>query len=314
MERASWPSLSSFRRHPVVAAMTATLAFGVLAIGWEVHHVSKAVVYLAAMLAGVLTTDLVADLVERRGPSVPRTPAETFPVRRPREETLVILVCALLGLTTFMLVKLLPDPAHITPRRLALPDLALRLIAMAFLFPVVPAIFLLWRRYRPTQLGFSLPRPMAMLLVAVPVQAIVIGAAYAISPGEVTWPEILREASANSAGPAGIAFNVATVALLAAIPEEFFRLIVQTRVGTLFRNQAAAWLGASVLWALMHVPTGYANQPPEVAGFTRWLHPLLGAITIVPIGLLWSYVTWRTRSLYPALLLHATNVWGLQNV
>ena len=35
---------------------------------------------------------------------------------------------------------------------------------------------------------------------------------------------------------------------------------------------------------------------------------------IVPLGLLWGYLTHRTGSFLPSVVLHATNIWGLQNL
>ena len=40
----------------------------------------------------------------------------------------------------------------------------------------------------------------------------------------------------------------------------------------------------------------------------------VGVLDIVPLGLLWGYLTHRTGSLVPAVLLHLTNFWGLQNL
>jgi membrane protease YdiL (CAAX protease family) len=40
----------------------------------------------------------------------------------------------------------------------------------------------------------------------------------------------------------------------------------------------------------------------------------MGVVDIVPLGLLWGYLMHRTRSLLPSTLLHATNIWGLQNL
>ena len=39
----------------------------------------------------------------------------------------------------------------------------------------------------------------------------------------------------------------------------------------------------------------------------------MGAVRIVPLGLMWGYITYRTKSLLPATLVHGLNVWGLQN-
>ena len=93
----------------------------------------------------------------------------------------------------------------------------------------------------------------------------------------------------------------------AALPEEFFRWVWQTRVAACFNNRAAAWLIASVLWATLHAPVEYA-QSHSLAAVATYI------MGIVPIGLLWGYLTMRTQSILPSVLLHCVNLWGLQNL
>ena len=45
----------------------------------------------------------------------------------------------------------------------------------------------------------------------------------------------------------------------------------------------------------------------------QWLNSFIYAIRIIPIGLLWGFLSWRTRSWLPALVAHGFNLWGLQN-
>lgn len=275
---------------------------------------TKAVVYLGVMLACVLVCDVLALALERWRGVVPADQREVFPVRRPRRETLLVLGCAIFGLAAFSITKALPPPDPSQSLAFRLTGFFARLISIALVFPVIPAIVLLIWGFRPRTLGFVLPRPMVGVLVAVVLQAMVIGGAFLVAPGEVTWSLIVRQAGEVSANPILAGMWIAMVGLSAAVPEEFFRLITQTRLGALVRNQAAAWVCASVLWALMHVPGAAANQPAEVECFAKVGRALAGAIMIVPIGLMWSYVAWRLRSLWPAILMHATNVWGLQNL
>jgi membrane protease YdiL (CAAX protease family) len=95
--------------------------------------------------------------------------------------------------------------------------------------------------------------------------------------------------------------------LTAAVPEEFFRFAWQTRVGALRRNRAAGWFIASVAWAILHAPRFWDEGHSAIG-------TLMGVVDIVPLGLLWGYLMHRTRSLLPSTLLHATNIWGLQNL
>jgi membrane protease YdiL (CAAX protease family) len=43
------------------------------------------------------------------------------------------------------------------------------------------------------------------------------------------------------------------------------------------------------------------------------LETALSSIRIIPIGLVWGYLTHRTKSFVPATLVHGANFWGLQN-
>ena len=92
------------------------------------------------------------------------------------------------------------------------------------------------------------------------------------------------------------------------LPEEFVRYLTQTRLGKILTNNAAGWLIASVIWASLHLPSFYANN---TRGF---VYALLGVVTILPLGLLWSFINHRTRSIVPAVLVHGTNLWALQDL
>ena len=91
----------------------------------------------------------------------------------------------------------------------------------------------------------------------------------------------------------------------AALPEETFRFLLQTRLGRAI-NPAAGWLIASYAWAFFHLPMWYAESGDVLASS-------LGCVRIVPLGLMWGYVTHRTGNLWTAWLLHGANLWGLQN-
>jgi hypothetical protein len=62
---------------------------------------------------------------------------------------------------------------------------------------------------------------------------------------------------------------------------------------------------ASSIWAAFHLPVFWV-------GSHSFVHAAIGCVQILPLGLLWGYVSLRTRSFLPAALLHCTNFWGLQ--
>ena len=65
---------------------------------------------------------------------------------------------------------------------------------------------------------------------------------------------------------------------------------------------------ATILWAGMHIPVLHAQSPK-----TPLMLVAISSLHIVPIGLLWGYITLRTKSILPATLVHGLNLWGLQN-
>jgi len=61
------------------------------------------------------------------------------------------------------------------------------------------------------------------------------------------------------------------------------------------------------MWAALHLPHEFGASHSLAGSLTY-------AISIVPLGLLWGYLTMRTQSILPSILLHGTNLWGLQNL
>jgi membrane protease YdiL (CAAX protease family) len=132
-----------------------------------------------------------------------------------------------------------------------------------------------------------------------PVILIIGVTAYLSKPEKILFGAMLEEM--------GIVSMILTGFLVAAIPEELTRVLMQTRIGKVFENYAAGWLIASTIWAFLHFPNFWAQN-------SQCLFPAIeGVLTILPIGLLWGFMTHRTRSILPAVLVHGTNLWGLQN-
>lgn len=281
---ASWfrARAADARRHPFVAAGLVVTAIAVLAIRAADGGAAKAAAYLAAMLACAFATDVVA---RREGP------APEIPVRRPPRETAVLLVLLAIGAGGLVWSKMFPASFGGVAR---LPRLAVMLLALSCLFQALPAAYLLASRYKLRDLAL-VPRG---LYAAPAVLVIVAATAMSADPGGVTLGRILDEMGWTGL----LAFAFFGEPLF----EEFLRMTLQTRVGALLRNRAAGWFLAALPWALLHVPV-WSSQGAGLAGASA------SALCIVPIGLMWSYLTLRTGSLWPALLAHGFNVWGLQN-
>lgn len=270
------------RRHPLVAAGLLITATGTLWHRADQGVGGKAVVYLGAMLAAALLVDVVA---AREGPP-PR-----LPVRRPAQETAVLLTFTSVGAAWIIVAKCVPAAWNELPR---LARIAGNLIGAACLFQIASAAYLLVARYRPADLGVRLRG----LLVAPAVLVLVASAALVADPDHITLPQALAEW-----GWAGLTNHALFGEPLV---EEFLRMALQSRVGVLLGNSAAGWFLAALPWSLLHVPMWYAKSGDLSEAFAA-------ALCIVPIGLLWSYVTVRTGSLVPAVLIHGFNLWGLQN-
>jgi len=137
-------------------------------------------------------------------------------------------------------------------------------------------------------------------LAPVPGVVLCFGATAFISHSGVTWHEVVGEVN-------GRAWLVPIVSfLVAALPEEFLRMIWQTRLGAVLNSPATGWVAASVVWAFLHVP----NFTADSGHCLQWLRI---AFELVPLGLLWGYATHRSQSILPAVCLHGTNFWGLHN-
>jgi len=213
-----------------------------------------------------------------------------FPVRRPeREATLVVgieVLAVVLMILLFVVFRLNTLP--VAWKIASIP-------AMAIIFPIALPLVLLWWKYKPAELGI---RFNAMSWVFLPVLLITAGTAYVVAPDEFTLSKILASE--------GVVGALITGLITAGLSEEFVRMALQTRVGAYLRNPAVGWFLATLVWAFLHAPNWYAQSGDMYEA-------LMGAVRIVPLGLMWGYITYRTKSLLPATLVHGLNVWGLQN-
>jgi membrane protease YdiL (CAAX protease family) len=271
------------RRHPLVAVLVLALAAHAIAMGITRSRMAHEIAYLTALIVSMVLIDL---LVTSRGPA-----AEPFPVHRPILEILILavaFVCALVWLGVRF--------EGTYPPRTPLVRLVLLVLGLGSLFNITVAIAFLALGYSPRALGVRLrglaPVPLIILCFA--------ALTLVFAPTSVTWNQLRAETGSLS--------GLVLVALSAAVPEEFSRALWQTRVAATWRqNRAAGCLVATLLWAVLHLPKAYADSHSLATA-------LNGVVHIVPLGLLWGYATIRTQSFVPAVILHSTNIWGLQNM
>lgn len=276
---------SIVRRYPFAALLVFATFAPVLYYGWIGHRMAQAIGYLSAVWLGAFLTDLVVTLRPRS--------AVGFPIRRPvSREIAVIFACtALAGL--FLAIRFSPLwPNLHGPARVAVGSLVF------FAYPIVLALVCLFVfRYRPSQLGINAHYWYLPLLL----HLLIGGITLVVAPGKPHWRATFAQM--------GFANTLFTGIVCAALSEEFLRMLLQTRLGAAFRNKGLGFFFATFVWAALHLPVTAQGSPQA------FRHLLLGGMwTIMPIGFLWGYLTHRTKSLLPAVLLHGLNLWGLQNM
>jgi membrane protease YdiL (CAAX protease family) len=270
------------RMHRTISAMLGCIVVVLLAASIRHGNTRQCLVYLAAVAISVVAIDAMS--FARQASSAP------IPVRDPRLESLVLVgfgLIALAWLTGRFVFNFRPESGGLR--------LAWIVIGLGAVFSILPALFLFSRHCGPADLGLRFRGVTA----ALPVLAIFAGLTFALSRHTITWSGALAEA--------GSPLGLVQVALLACLPEEFFRFAWQTRIGAWMKNPAVGWLIASIAWAMLHGPVDYSQSHSTVEA-------TLSVIDIVPLGLLWGYLTHRTGSFLPSMLLHGLNFLGLQNL
>jgi hypothetical protein len=271
------------KRHPVASGFVFLYAVIIMLEGFWLGEFTRRAAYLAALIAGTV----ILDCFHPCGPRV----EPPLPVRRPKIELLVAGAFLLVGLA-WLLVHF---QGHFVPASRVMKLLWAALALLSVLNIGLALFELLVMRYRLQDLGIRFRG-----LAPVPLIILCFGATAWASHSGVTWREVVGEVN-------GRVWMVPLVSFfMAALPEEFFRMFWQTRLGTVLKNPATGWLIASVVWSFLHVPN-------FSAGAANCLPALRSAFDMVPLGLFWGYATHRSQGILPAICFHGTNFWGLQN-
>jgi membrane protease YdiL (CAAX protease family) len=267
-------------------AIVLAAALEVLYLERHSHKLMQAVGYLFAVWLCAFITDIVVNIHPK--------PAIGFPIKRSATRE----VCIILGCTLFGLIGLI---IHFNPSVHALrglEKLALFALILFFTYPIALAlIYFFCYRYKPKELGSNLHYWYLPLLIH-PIWGSI---TLAVASQESHWHAYIQQN--------GLIVGVLFTGLItAALPEEFIRLLLQTRLGILFHNKGMGFVVATFIWASLHIPVNFSQNPKE-----GLIYVIVSSWVIVPIGLLWGYLTHRTKSLLPAILVHGLNLWGLQN-
>jgi membrane protease YdiL (CAAX protease family) len=277
--------LNTLRRHPFALFLILATFAVVIYYTWSEGKLLHGIGYLGAVVVGGIITDIAVIL----RPKI----SIGFPIKKPvKQEVVVIFICTFLGVA-FLLVRFFIgwETLNGVVKLMLLP-------LILFTFPVVLAAIYLFRyRYKPRELGVNLncwylPIILHLLWAAVTLS---------VAPESSHWKEAYKEY--------GLLNLLFTGIVTAALSEEFVRMLIQTRTGKLARNFATGFIVATTIWAFMHIPIYFRDHADP-----NLMEGCLGAITIMPIGFFWGYLTYRTKSMIPAILMHGFNLWGLQNV
>lgn len=270
------------KRNPLVSFLLIFIMGEVIFVGNRDKTLIKAIAYLLAMWFCSLVTDMYVIWHKPKH--------DEFLVKQPLKETIYAVTCTLLGIL-FLMFRFVMLDWNNTPGPVKLAILPL----IFFTFPVILFVILLLYKYKLKDMGFRFSN---VIFVAVLVILVTAVTAYIVAPAGFTFRIVYRQAG-------GLTGLLIEGFITAALPEEFTRLILQTRLGALFNSKSIGWFFASFIWACMHIPAFYAqhNNLPRA---------VMGALQIIPLGLLWGYMTFRTKNIFPAILTHGINMWGLQ--
>jgi len=276
--------LNMVKKHSVLSALLAILCIFVLFNFNKEGHLVHGLGYLAAMWVCAFIVDTWMQIFPSKAPEIL--------VKDPKKESFFFALFTLLGVAflviRFMIIKDWTTVNHLV--KLSLIPLLL------FIFPIAIAVYLLIKKYSRKQLGLRFDRS---LFVSLPVAAVTGLTTWLVAPDNIHWKEMIHSE--------GIWAFLYEGFIAVALCEEFWRFVGQTRLGVLLKNAPWALFITVTFWALMHTPKWYYDGNGDLYG------ALCGSVRIIPLGLMWSYMIHRTRSIMPSILVHATNLWGLQN-
>ena len=222
-------------------------------------------------------------------------PKNEVVVKDPKSELKISILFAILGGLFLALNFMLKS--NILPNSL-FTRLPIILGNLLFSMPLGVFIYLLIKKYKLLQLGLY-TKPLSFLLLGAIIWGLTGLFAVIFYENGISWEKGLKEVG----GFVGLIF---TGIISAALFEEFSRFVIQSRFEKLFKTTGINILFATTIWAFMHFPMAY-NQGGEISSTLKY------CLQIIPIGFIWGYLTQRTKSILPSVILHGLNLWGFQN-
>jgi membrane protease YdiL (CAAX protease family) len=271
-------------RQDLVVFLILFSALGIL-IYKSIHQ--QQILQLVAYISAIYGTVFCLELYLTTKPKAYEKP----PIRKPKTELGLILLCIFIQVIILALrFVVFSDWGKVNP----LIRISFIPFVLLFIYPLALAIIFWILGYRPHSLGFRWQGILGGIIGIT-----FLGIASAIfAPQKMQFWAMYQEV--------GILGMLFLGFITAALSEEFVRYLMQSRMEEVWGNFAWSWLITGTLWALLHFPNFY-NQNPDI---NTTMTSILG---IYPIGLLWGYISYRTGSILPSILIHGTNLWGLHN-
>ena len=222
-------------------------------------------------------------------------PKNEIEVKEPKKELTVAILFAILGLLFLTLNFMLKS--NTIPDKI-ITKIPIGLGSIIFAMPLGIFFYLLIKRYKLIRLGLT-TRPLVSIILGLIIWGLTGLFAYFFNKEGILWARAYEELG-------GIMGIIMQGVIGAALFEEFSRFVIQSRFERVFKTNGINILFATTIWALMHFPVTFFKG-------TDLTGTLAYCIQIIPIGVIWGYLTQQTKSIVPATLAHGINLWGFQN-
>lgn len=222
-------------------------------------------------------------------------PKNEIEIKEPKKELTVAILFAVLGMLFLTLNFMLKS--NTIPDKI-FTKIPIGLGSIIFAMPLGIFIYLLIKRYKLMRLGLT-TRPLISIILGLIICGLTGLFAYFFNKEGILWARAYEELG-------GIMGIIMQGVIGAALFEEFSRFVIQSRFEKVFKTNGINILFATTMWAFMHFPVTFFKG-------TDLTGTLVYCIQIIPIGVIWGYLTQRTKSILPATLAHGINLWGFQN-
>lgn len=272
-------------RHKSAFAFSLVVATGLIIISIMENQFDKTFLYLVVMVLCFLLSEFIY--------FTSKPDFSEWKIKNPKKE-LVIIIFTILFSSLLMVYWFLIVDQERAGQTLRIITMVLRLL---FIFPVFLLIyFLAVEKYKLREIGIW---KFNYWFISLPIIILIGGVTYLAFPDGMQFRSALKDS--------GIQGLIVLGFLTAAIPEEIARNLFQSRLGAVINSNSVAWFLIALIWAMQHIPL-FAFKSGNYYDAT------ISAFAILPIGLLWGYLNQRYKSIIPSVLIHGTNLWGIQNI